>query len=129
MPEFTEGVCGDGAAILRDGQPMTITEILEELAEGDRLRRLINTPETDDWIAGAALEAAHQIERWGEAHDSGKSAWDWFWLIGYLAQKAAAAQVAGDVVKARHHTISTAAALLNWHRRLTPARPQERTKT
>lgn len=83
------------------------------------LERLINNPETDDWLSGARLEAAHQVERWGSAHDAGKTAWDWFWLIGYLAQKAAAAQVAGDGHKAKHHTISTAAALLNWHRALT----------
>jgi len=31
VPDYTEGVCGDGAAILRDGQPMTISEILVAL--------------------------------------------------------------------------------------------------
>lgn len=85
------------------------------------LEALTNSPETDDWLKGARLEAAHQVERWGAQHDAGKSAWDWFWLIGYLAQKAAAAQLAGDTAKARHHTISTAAALLNWHRHLSGA--------
>lgn len=35
-PEFTEGVCGDGAAILRDGVPMTVSEILTALQEGAR---------------------------------------------------------------------------------------------
>lgn len=30
-PEYTEGVCGDGAAILCDGRPMTISEILAAL--------------------------------------------------------------------------------------------------
>ncbi|MFC5505137.1 hypothetical protein [Bosea massiliensis] len=82
------------------------------------LELLINSPETDDWLTGARLEAAHQVERYGAEHDAGKTAWDWFWLIGYLAQKAAAAQTAGDSSKAKHHTISTAAALLNWHRHL-----------
>jgi hypothetical protein len=48
--------------------------------------------------------------------DMTKTPWDWFWLIGYLAQKASAAEVAGDKDKAMHHTISTSAALLNWHR-------------
>jgi hypothetical protein len=37
-PEYTEGVCDDGAVILKDGQPMTITEILAALVERDRLR-------------------------------------------------------------------------------------------
>lgn len=84
----------------------------------NELERLINTPETADWLQGARLEAAHQIDRWGSARDRGKSAWDWFWLIGYLAQKAAAAEIAGDVEKAMHHTISTGAALINWHKAL-----------
>lgn len=88
----------------------------------DRIRELearINSPETTNWIKGVPLEAAHQIERYGAAHDAGKTAFDWFWLIGYLAQKAATSAVAGDIEKAKHHTISTGAALLNWHRSLT----------
>lgn len=88
-------------------------------AEIARLKLLINTPETDDWFKGVKIEAAHQIERWGSAHDAGKSALDWFWLIGYLAQKVVVALFAEDPVKAKHHTISTAAAMLNWHRAIT----------
>ncbi len=80
---------------------------------------IINTPETADFMAGVPLEAAHQRERWGVSHDGGKTPFDWFWLIGYLAQKAASAQVAGDAEKALHHTISTAAALANWHAQIT----------
>lgn len=76
---------------------------------------IVNTPETADFMAGVPLEAAHQRERWGVSHDGGKTPFDWFWLIGYLAQKAANAQLAGDTEKALHHTISTAAALANWH--------------
>lgn len=83
------------------------------------LEALISTPQTHDWIWAVQLEAAHQIERWGVDQDAGKTPFDWFWLIGYLAQKAAASAVAGDVEKAKHHTISTGAALLNWHRNLT----------
>lgn len=77
--------------------------------------QIINAPETADFMAGVPIEAAHQRERWGNAHDAGKTPEDWFWLIGYLAQKALRAQNAGDVEKACHHTISTAAALANWH--------------
>lgn len=85
-------------------------------AEIERLREaIINTPETADFMAGVPLEALHQRERWGSDHDAGKSPFDWFWLIGYLAQKAADAAVRGDTEKALHHTISTAAALANWH--------------
>lgn len=31
MSEYTQGVCEDGAAILKDGKPLTIEEILAEL--------------------------------------------------------------------------------------------------
>jgi hypothetical protein len=79
---------------------------------------IINTPETADFMAGVPLEAAHQRDRWGSEHDAGKSPFDWFWLVGYLAQKAAASAVAGDADKAMHHTISTAGALANWHAQL-----------
>jgi hypothetical protein len=84
-------------------------------AENERLRALVNTPELNDFSKGVVLEAQHQRDRWGVDHDAGKSAFDWFWLIGYLAQKAADASVRGDADKAKHHTISTAAALANWH--------------
>ena len=86
--------------------------------EVERLRALINAPETEDWFAGVRVESAHQQERWGSQHDAGKKPLDWFWLIGYLAQKAAASAMVGEVDKAKHHTISTAAAMLNWHRAL-----------
>ncbi|MGX1077292.1 hypothetical protein AB7M45_007902 [Bradyrhizobium elkanii] len=76
------------------------------------------SPEIQDWFEGARLEAGHQVFRFASEHDAGKTAFDWFWLIGYLAQKAATAAAAGDFEKAKHHTISTGAALLNWHRHL-----------
>lgn len=83
--------------------------------EVDRLSGLINTPELDDFDKAVPLECAHQIERWGDAHDRSKSAENWYWLVGYLAGKALRAAIAGDRDKALHHTISTAAALRNWH--------------
>ncbi|MFJ3481748.1 hypothetical protein ACIPL1_00020 [Pseudomonas sp. NPDC090202] len=82
----------------------------------DELETLLNTPHTSEWFEGVRLEAGHQIGRWGTEHDSGKEPADWFWLIGYLAQKAMTAQMSGDDEKARHHTISTGAAMLNWFR-------------
>lgn len=85
-------------------------------AEVDRLNALINTPELADFTKGVTLEAAHQVERWGEAHDRSKSAENWYWLVGYLAGKALRASITGDMDKARHHTISAGAALLNWHK-------------
>lgn len=88
-------------------------------AEIARLRALINSPKIDDFFEGVRIEAAHQTERWGSAHDEGKQPLDWFWLIGYLAQKVVVALAQGDEDKALHHTISTAAALFNWHRAIT----------
>lgn len=90
------------------------TGTLVALREGLR-REIIDTPETADFMMGVPIEAAHQRDRWGASHDEGKSPFDWFWLIGYLAQKAAASAVEGNTEKALHHTISTAAALANWH--------------
>lgn len=83
--------------------------------EFDRLRTLLNTPELHDFAKGVVLEAAHQQERWGSSHDGGKEPSDWFWLIGYLGGKALKAHIDGNTEKALHHTISTAAALANWH--------------
>jgi len=46
MPEFTQGVCDDGAAILMDGKPLKIEEILHGLRHGDRaIRQLHNANE------------------------------------------------------------------------------------
>ena len=81
----------------------------------ESLESMINSPITADFLEGVTVEAVHQKERWGLEHDQGKTPFDWFWLIGYLSQKAAAAHVEGDREKALHHTISTAAALRNWH--------------
>lgn len=88
---------------------MTLADELE------RLRSLIDTPEINDFAKGVVLEAAHQRERLGSEQDAGKTPLDWFWLVGFLAQKAAFAHLDGDERKALHHTISTAAALANWH--------------
>ena len=91
-----------------------IRHACEEAATEER-QRLLNTPEMRDFVAGVQLEAQHQVERWGAAHDRGKSAENWYWLIGYLSGKALRAAITGDRKKALHHCISSAAALLNWH--------------
>lgn len=84
-------------------------------AEVARLKALINTPELASFSTGVAIEAVHQRERWGSEHDAGKAPSDWYWLLGFLGGKALAAHVAGNVEKALHHTISSAAVLANWH--------------
>jgi len=85
-------------------------------AEVARLNAIINTPQSDDFLRAVSMEAEHQRQRWGDEHDAGKDPADWFWLIGYLGGKALHAHAAGDVPKAEHHIITTAAACANWHR-------------
>jgi hypothetical protein len=84
-------------------------------AERLRLEALINTPELENFLAATHIEAVHQVERWGTAGDRAKRPADWFWLVGYLAGKALHAAIGGNLDKAKHHCISTAAALYNWH--------------
>lgn len=99
-----------------------LAEISEELgrakAERDRLHALLNTPELEDFAKAIPLEAAHQRERWGTDHDAGKEPEDWFWVVGYLAGKALRSHSDGNVEKAKHHTITCAAVLANWHARI-----------
>lgn len=95
-------------------------------SERDRLHELINTPHVDDFLEAVRLEAAHQCERFGVDNDAGKAPSDWFWLIGYLAGKALAAAIKGDTQKALHHTISSGAALLNWHAHMSGERTRMR---
>jgi hypothetical protein len=90
-------------------------KLLAVEAERDRLHALVNSPEVDGFLRGVHIEAVHQVERWGTAHGRAKRPADWFWLVGYLGGKALHAAIAGDSDKARHHCISTAAALYNWH--------------
>lgn len=84
--------------------------------------KAFDSPQTTDFLDAVRNEAAHQVSRWSAAHDDGKMPQDWFWLLGYLAgkalQSATTFNVTGkreDLDKAMHHTISSAAALMNWH--------------
>jgi hypothetical protein len=90
-------------------------ELADERMEHSLLKELLSRPEIDDFWEGIVTEAAHQRQRWGDAHDRDKSAENWFWLVGYLSGKALRASIEGDKAKAKHHTISTAAALFQWH--------------
>ena len=95
--------------------PELLAENAELKVEVGRLHALLNTPEIESFDKAVPLEAAHQQERWDAQHDAGKNPEDWFWLIGYLAGKALHSMKTGNRDKALHHTISTAAALRNWH--------------
>ena len=115
----------DGAmAVLRgwrndgaDGESAhLVCDYVEQLrVERDEALAQLNTPELHDFAKAVRLEGAHQRQRWGAEHDDGKAPADWFWLVGYLAGKALASHVRGEVDKALHHTITAAAALANWH--------------
>lgn len=94
---------------------MAASDLAQLVAERDHLKALVNSPETADFLIGVRNEVAHQVERWGSVHDRAKEPPDWFWLVGYLAGKALAAHKDGNVDKALHHCISTAAVLANWH--------------
>src|SRR5262249_51417398 len=83
-----------------------------------RMHAALTTPQLEEFASGAVGEAKHQVYRWGAEHDARKTAWDWFWTLGYLGAKAAHATIAGDFDKAKHHTITAAAMLANWHRQL-----------
>ena len=87
--------------------------------------KILNTPQIEEFSSAAAAEAKHQVYRWGSEHDATKTAWDWFWTLGYLGGKAAHSALARDWDKALHHTITAAAMLANWHRHLKAMRDAE----
>lgn len=82
------------------------------LDEVKRLTSQLNSPEVDDFVRGVVFEAAHQREKWGFDHDNAKAPSDWFWTVGYVLGKA---QFLNDGEKRRHHLITAAAVMLNWH--------------
>jgi len=87
------------------------------------LAAAVNEPVTRSFIDGVMIEAPHQRQRWGDQHDAEKNTLDWYWTLGYLAQKAVWAELAGNTDKALHHTITAAALLANWHARLLAIQP------
>lgn len=98
-----------------DDLQVTANALADERMEHGLLQELLSRPEIDDFWEGIVTEAAHQRQRWGDAHDRSKSAENWFWLVGYLSGKALRASIEGQKAKAKHHTISSAAALFQWH--------------
>jgi hypothetical protein len=115
---------GAWATITPAGRAILATEAApsesEELA---RLRAILDTPILEPFAEAVTAEARHQIYRWGADHDAKKTAWDWFWTLGHLGSKAAHSALSGDLEKAKHHTITAAALLANWHRHLITAQP------
>ena len=56
--------------------------------EIERLKAIIHTPHTDEFMSAVSIEAEFQQQKWDSSHDGGKDVPDWFWLLGYLAGKA-----------------------------------------
>lgn len=106
-----------GTVTYPESHPHTLQAAALRTAEHrvKELEALINTPELHDFVKGIPLEAAHQRERWGVDHDTGKTPFDWVFLIGHLATRAATNYMAGNLDKALHHAVTTAAACANWH--------------
>lgn len=84
-------------------------------AELVRLRAIIDRPENDDFLKGVSIEAEHARRRW-EKDDIAKTPFEWMGLVLFLAGKGLKAYLDGDTEKAKHHCVSSAAALLNFHR-------------
>ncbi len=83
--------------------------------ERDRLKTLMNNSQAERFLEATRAEIAHQLQHWSAIHDRAKEPQDWFWLTRYLADKALRAHNDGALALALHHTISSAAALANWH--------------
>ncbi|MEL7893460.1 hypothetical protein [Vreelandella neptunia] len=65
MSEYTQGVCHDGAAILKDGKPLTIEQILEGLRERDALKSHVVAVAAS---VGFADNSAYQFEAGIQVH-------------------------------------------------------------
>lgn len=104
-----------------DGGQLSHRNGLDLLTEVERLQLILNTPILEPFTEACVHEARHQVYRWGAEHDATKTAWDWFWTLGYLGGKAAHAALSGDWEKAMHHTVTAGALLANWHSHIVAA--------
>lgn len=86
-----------------------------EFQSGRFLRLDTDTPHIEHFLSAVSVEADHQRQRWGDAHDRSKFGPNWYWLVGYLAGKALFHMIKGNKDKAKHHCVSAAAALMQWH--------------
>lgn len=92
-------------------------------AEQERLTNLINHPVLNDFIQGVAIEAAHQIDRWGEDHDEDKTDADWIAVFVHLLGKFPDAFWSGKNDKVLHHLIAISAVAANCHRIMVKRHP------
>ena len=114
-----------GTQALADDNMRLMDEVNQLLVEVASLKLLLNSHEFEDFDKDfdkeIPLEAAYLVQRWRDAQGSGKQPADWFWLfwmLSYLGGKALTAVKAGDMEKAKHYSISSAAVLRTWHAQL-----------
>jgi hypothetical protein len=86
------------------------------------LNAIVHKPESNEFLKGVSIEAEYQRQLHGV--DATDARFDWmqyFWVTGYLLNKALAACKSGegDGEKAKHHLTTTAALISNWHNVLT----------
>ena len=89
-----------------------------EYAAVEAYKKSLDVPELEDFAKGVLIEAQHQRQRWGNDHDIEKEPQDWYWTVGYLCGKALRSQLDGDMKKFKHHLITGAALMANWHARV-----------
>lgn len=94
------------------GERVVPSEHPEKATRSEAAERLIQHPETGDFLRGAMVEAAYQRETWPQ-QDRLKSNADWFWTLGYITGKAVKET---DDEHVLHHIEAAAALLANWHR-------------
>lgn len=84
-------------------------------AENRRMQAILNTPEIKDFLKAVEIEAAHQRNRWGDAHDEQKDAGDWAHCLPLILSSNQAVWER-DRDKYLHHLITMAAICFNAHR-------------
>lgn len=86
--------------------------------EIDKLNRLLNTPELDNFDEGVKLESGHQIQRWGEIEESKKPPHHFIMVVTKLLGKLTVSVWDHDSDKFKHHCITLAAVMRNCHRQI-----------
>ena len=93
-PVWTEGICGDNAALLRDGVMVPIEEVVQELNEGAQARAVLarwgNHPGSPDSsmpqpAAGEVAGVAKWLHKRGRLADLGTR--DWYFCAAELLER------------------------------------------
>lgn len=84
----------------------------------DHAKKVINTPEVNDFMEGVKLEAAHQTARWGEKDEHMKPPHHYIMVFTKLLGKMSVAIWDRDIEKFKHHCITMGAVGHNVHRQV-----------